>query len=478
VGPGVVAVAYSGDAGVVMATSVVSFLALVAQTWWRLETAAAEERRALSWLALSVTVVTLASLTATFTAWTGINVLAVAVLALIPVAMAVGVLRPEAIDVRGLAVASAVMLTLVIGYVAYFTGAVAALRLVAREEPPVALLAVVGLLGGLLLRPAAAALRTVMDQLLFGERPDPLAAANRVVGRIANDPQEALESLRVALTVPSLALWRGDELLLSAGGPAEHTRRLHVAGDGGVELEVGLRPGDLRLSSDDLTVLRLVAPLLVHLERATRLAADVRRLRSEELLALADERRRLRDELHDDLGPTLTGIGLTSEAARNLLTSDPEAAADLLATVRRDTARAIHQVRALAYGMRPRALDEVGLVEALRQAAAVEADFVTRGDLHQLPAAVEVAAYRVVLESLTNVARHCPGGRATVTLIASDSALDIDVVDSGGGASPWQPGVGLTSMGMRVSELGGRLSAGPGPDGGHVRAVLPLASTG
>lgn len=474
IGPGLVACFFVEEPGVLITLGGVAFLALVAQMWWRLERSEDAERRALAWVSWGVAVCALSSLTLQFVAWNdGVLAVSVAILAGIPVSMAVGALRPDTVDVRGLAVTSGVAAALALGYIAYFMTAVALLDTVGVPEPAPGALALIGLLGAVAVHPAGRALRGVMDEILFGGRPDPLAAATRVMDTIGAEPQEALDAVRAALELPYLALRRGEDQLARSGEPVDHTREFVSTGDEVVE--VGLRPGELRLSTGDVRVLRLVTPLMVQLVRATELSHALQQSQVRALTGIADERRRLRNELHDDLGPTLTGIALTTDAARNVLESDPHSAQELLGAVRTDISNVIEQIRHLVYGMRPPALDEMGLVEALRQASAVEVDFVTRGDLRALPAAVEVAAYRVVLEALTNVARHCPGGRATVTLVASDHALDIDVTDSGSAPLPWRPGVGITSMGQRVTELGGRLSAGPGVDGGHVRAVLPLA---
>jgi signal transduction histidine kinase len=160
------------------------------------------------------------------------------------------------------------------------------------------------------------------------------------------------------------------------------------------------------------------------------------------------------------------------------LQSDPGTARELLDAVRTDISAAIAHIRHLVYGMRPPALDEMGLVEALRQQSrglVRDVDFVVTDDLGELPAAVEVAAYRIVLESLTNAARHGRSDAATVTLARDANALHVDVTDGGAGTEPWQRGVGLASMYERVAEVGGTLRAGPGPRGGEVRATLPLS---
>lgn len=484
IGPGLVACFFVQQPNVLVTLGGVALLALVAQMWWRLERSEGDERRALEWVAWTGTVTVLVTLTLLFVAWDEYVVaLSLAILAGIPVSMAIGALRPNTVDVRGLAVTSAVAVSLASGYIAYFVTAVSILDVIGVTDPAPSALALIGLLGAVAVRPAGSALRAVMDEILFGGRPDPLDAATRVVDTIGRDPHEALEAVRGALSLPYVALRRGDEVLARSGEPGDHVRRIVADGDGADNtiLEVGMRPGDLRLTSGDLHVLRLVTPLMVQLVRATELSTQLQQSRTKALTGIADERRRLRNELHDDLGPTLTGVALSTDAARNLIASDPSAAQDLLAAVRHDVTTAIGQVRHITYGMRPPALDEIGLVEALRQQAQglsreLQVTFAVVGELGDLPAAVEVAAYRIIMEALTNVARHTSSTTAMVTLTRTETALTVDVHDDAGPTAPWRRGVGLASMQERVSELGGSVTAGPGHDGGAVKAVLPLAT--
>jgi len=154
----------------------------------------------------------------------------------------------------------------------------------------------------------------------------------------------------------------------------------------------------------------------------------------------------------------------------------------LLEALRGQTTAAIEEIRRLVYGLRPPALDELGLIATLRREAdrlsplQIEIDAVQ--PLPALPAAVEVAAYRIATEALTNVARHAQASRVRLVLrCAAD--LEVEVTDDGPGKSNgagWQPGVGLTSMAERAAELGGSCSAGPTlAGGGTVRAALPLS---
>jgi signal transduction histidine kinase len=182
----------------------------------------------------------------------------------------------------------------------------------------------------------------------------------------------------------------------------------------------------------------------------------------------------------------LTAVTLKADAARSALAMEPERADGLLVGLRGDAKQALGDLRRVVYDLRPAALDELGLLGALRQqvdrfdrdrvATSLQAPQV----LPPLPAAVEVAAYQIVTEALTNIARHANARHASVTL-AVDGALGIEVCDDGatptGAEQGWRPGVGLQSMAERAAEVGGTLQAGPTPAGGRVQARLPLEPT-
>ena len=289
----------------------------------------------------------------------------------------------------------------------------------------------------------------------------------------------ALRAIREALVVPYAALEADGVVEASSGVETTHTRTLDLDGLG--RLVVGLRPGDLSFSPGDDQVLRLTVPLLAQTLRARALAAEVVESRGRTIAAVEEERRRLRRDLHDGLGPRLSGVAFTSDAARNLVRSDPDAAEEMLRQLRADTMIAIEEIRAMVYAMRPPALDELGLVPALRQQAVGLRDrdgqpvsvSITADELPDLPAAVEVAAYRIVTEALANIARHSTSRTATVRLERNSDSLRLEVTDTGIGGA-WRPGVGLSSMRERATELGGTLAAGPGPTGGKVEALLPI----
>ncbi|MEV6237444.1 sensor histidine kinase [Lentzea sp. NPDC051838] len=479
---GVITTAYR-TADVAALTALLQACVVLAHTWWRIEVAT-ERRRALVWMALSLTVTTLTFGFVLFAA-EGFSdpvlpALAVAVFALVGPAMYVGATLPDLVDVRGLVVRSVVGVVGLVTVMSVFVLGLALLHAIGFPEPNAGALALVAALSALALQPTRTVLRGVIDHLLFGERPDPLGAASRVAGTIGEDPVLALRAIREALVLPYAALVVDDERVASSGTETTHSRTLDL--DGAGQLVVGLRPGDLAFSEPDEHVLRLTVPLLAQALRARALAADLIESRGQTITAVEEERRRLRRDLHDGLGPRLTGVAFTSDAASNLVHSDPAAAVELIAQLRSDTVQAIDEIRRMVYAMRPPALDELGLVPALRQratglrdrtGAAVTVDIRAPDDLPALPAAVEVAAYRIVVEALTNIARHSTSPSATVRLVAGEGRLDVEIADLGRG-EPWRPGVGLASMRERAEELGGTLVAGPGPDGGRVTARLPL----
>ena len=196
------------------------------------------------------------------------------------------------------------------------------------------------------------------------------------------------------------------------------------------------------------------------------------------IMATAEERRRLHRELHDSLGPVLTGAALTADGTALAARTDPARAEKLATELGEQLRQAIGDVRRIVYGLRPPALDELGLVAALQrqegQLGDLDLTVDTPNQLPPLPAAVEVAAYRSATEAVTNVVRHSNAKRAMVSLRGDSSGLRILVTDDGSSPNGWTPRVGLSSIKERAAEVGGRCEAGPTPDGGRVDALLPL----
>jgi signal transduction histidine kinase len=217
--------------------------------------------------------------------------------------------------------------------------------------------------------------------------------------------------------------------------------------------------------------------------RASLLATEVQESRERLVLGREDDRRRIRRDLHDGLGPALGGVALRLDAAGNAMASDPDRAAELVRLARTEVREALDDVRRLVHDLRPPALDDLGLEAALRQQAErlrPQVDVTVEADgLEGLPAAVEVGAYRIVSEALTNVVRHADAATGAVRLRGASDRLVVTIADDGRGISDdVSAGVGLLSMRERAEELGGQCEVRCPEDGGTiVHAVLPYGAT-
>jgi signal transduction histidine kinase len=355
----------------------------------------------------------------------------------------------------------------------------------------------------LLFQPVRERLQRGVNRLLYGERDEPYAVISRLgrqlEGTLAPDAilPTIVETVRGALKLPYAAItFDGAQgRIVATGTPVSNLLRLPLTYQGEPVGELLLAPrapgesfsrSDRRLL-DDLARQAGVAVRTVRLaDEARRLAAELQASRERLVTAREEERRRLRRDLHDGLGPRLAALTLRLDSARDLLGHDPRADA-LLGDLATRTEEAVADIRRLVYALRPPALDDLGLVGALRQVAdgygpgglriAIEVPEEHGPALEHLPAAVEVAAYRIAQEALTNVMRHAQASRCTVRLSLDENGgtLMVEIADDGRGIAPGQPaGIGLGSMRERAEELGGSCIVASAPGGGTtIRALLP-----
>jgi len=325
------------------------------------------------------------------------------------------------------------------------------------------------------------------NRLVYGARDDPYGALVRLGERLADaaQPAEVLPAatrmVREALRVPYVAVRLGGEVVAEAGAPTGGGRSdelpLVFANEAIGTLVVASR--DEPLTAAERELLDGISHQVAAAAHAVSLTTDLIRSRERLVTATEEERRRLRRDLHDGLGPALAGIVLGLQLARQRLESDAESVAERLDALTAQTQAAVAEVRRLVYGLRPPALDELGLLGALDEQARALGPITVRGPAGQLAlgAAVEAAAYRIALEAMTNVHRHAHATACTVR-VDVDGSLQLEIEDDGVGLpAGYRAGVGITSMRERATELGGTCTIDRRvPSGTRVRISIPLGA--
>jgi signal transduction histidine kinase len=363
-----------------------------------------------------------------------------------------------------------------------------------------------------LFAPLRVRLQRSVNRLMYGERDEPYIVLSRLGKRLEGTlaPELALETVAqavaYALKLPyaAIELRREDgyKRVAEYGEPKEENSVLPLVHQGETvgRLVVAPRSRGEEFSHQDKRLLEDLAWQAGAAAHAALLTSDLRRSRERLVSAREEERRRLRRDLHDGLGPTLGGLTLGLDAARSTLGGDLGTTDALLADLKVQTQEAVSDVRRLVHGLRPPALDDLGLLSAIRQIASNHGHLLgesavdTRGsgsmnelnfsveapaELPSLPAAVEVACYRIAQEATTNVSRHSRARHCTIRLRVDEitNELMLEVEDDGVGMPEGRrAGVGMSSMRERAEELGGTLALeSPATDvGTRVLARLPL----
>lgn len=431
---------------------------------------------------------------------------------LIPLSIGVAMLRHHLFDVDVLINRTLVYGALTVCVASVYVLIVGALGALFQASGSVLIALVATGLVAVLFQPLRDRLQRAVNHLIYGERDDPYVALTRLGQRLgatlAPDTvlptivQTVTEALRLPYAALALNGPAGLTVVAVHGTPADTPLHLPLSYQNEPigELRLATRtPGEAfsladRRLLDDLARQAGVAAYAVRLTAdLRRVNADLRRSRARLVAAREEERRRLRRDLHDGLGPALAAQTLKVGTAKYLLTRNPAAAEALLTELEADIGAALAEIRQVVYNLRPPALDELGLVGAIR-ASATQYAAAGGGDdagglrvvveaperLAPLPAAVEVAAYRIVHEALANVVRHAHAQTCHIQLAlvaqGEQMLLCLDVTDNGCGLlRARRQGVGLAAMRERAAELGGACVVAPGPTGGTwVQARLPL----
>jgi signal transduction histidine kinase len=333
--------------------------------------------------------------------------------------------------------------------------------------------------------------RSWIERIRHGGRADPYAALD-LLGRQAEATELLPEAVRLAAAQSPLLDYvavapLGGQRVASGTVRGDLVRNdVSYAGEIVGTLEVSYRPGTVpgRTAALRLAELQDRMGAVLH---AARIRSAVTESRRAVAVAREEERRRLRRDLHDGLGPALAAVALRVDGARALLDGDPARAGTVLSAVSADVRSTIDDIRRLVYDLQPPILDSVGLIAAIGEQASafsqagdgggrLAVDITAPGRLPDLPAAVEVAAYRIACEALANVARHAGAATCHIGIDVTGGSLSLTVDDDGTGLRGQErPGVGTASMFERAGELGGNCYIGPGPLGGtRVAVTLPI----
>jgi signal transduction histidine kinase len=357
-----------------------------------------------------------------------------------------------------------------------------------------------------------------VNRMIYGERDDPYTVLTDLGQRLESviAPDEAIpvilrtirEALRTSYAAISLNHLGDGEFTLTAEEGSSKVIALtlplvylnEVVG----QFLLGPRPGETGFSAVDRRLLDGLARQAGAAIHAARLNADLQRARERLVIAQEEERRRIRRDLHDGLGATLAALNLQAGEVQRLMAVNPIAAGARLADLRAGLRAAVGDTRRLVYGLRPPALDELGLLEALRVRVGqyegeprplapgieISSGADGRGDLPvqisfhapeaipSLVAAAEVAVYRIVEEGLTNIVHHAQARNGSVSINLESQGIRVEIHDDGLGLPEiYTPGIGLNSMRERAAELGGTLSIQSTPGGGtQICAWLPVIS--
>jgi len=414
---------------------------------------------------------------------------------LLPVAIGVAVLRYRLYEIDILLNRAVLYGSLTVMVAVVYLAVVGAARWLFGVDRSLALQILATVLAAAALWPLRDRVQRRVDRLFYGDRGAPYEALARLGRRLAEaaDTESALDSvvktiadsLRLPYAAIELRLGDGWRPTAAFGTLPSQTAEFPLVSQRETigRLLVGTRGPGEQLGPDDRRLLADLARQAGPATHAMALRQALDTSRAGLVTAREEERRRLRRDLHDGLGPTLAGLTLGLDTARARSAGQP-GLPELLGRLKAETQRAVTDVRRIVYGLRPPALDELGLAGSLQEeirrlqyeVPTLAVALGVPGDgLAELPAAVEVACYRIVTEALTNVAKHAHASHCSVR-IQLDQDICVEVCDDGVGLPDgWRAGVGIASMRERVAELGGDLTIEPGlPRGTRVRARLPI----
>jgi two-component system NarL family sensor kinase len=417
---------------------------------------------------------------------------------LMPISIAVAILRYQLFDIDLMINRTLVYVALTTGVVGIYALVVGGLGLLFQSSGNLIVSLLATGLTALLFQPLRARLQRAVNRMMYGERDDPYAVLSRLGQQLeaSISPDGILptvvatvsQTLKLPYVAIDLLAGEGYDRVASYGlAPAQHEPGqlvipLVYQNESVGRLILVPRSSGEYFSLEEQRLLTDIGRQVGVAAQTVQLTGHLQRSRQRILTTLEEERRRLRRDLHDGLGPHLASLTLKIDAARNLLRQNPDEVESVLSQLKKETQSALKDIRRIAYDLRPPALDELGLLPALdEKVASLNRHGITRisfeapEEIKSLPAAVEVAAYRVAVEALTNVIHHSQAKNCRLR-ISANQGLEMEICDDGVGLlADFRAGVGLSSMRERAAELGGECRITNGENGGtRVHVKLPL----
>ena len=485
-----------------IALRLLAVVALVA----RFRRSVGDERQQIKWLAYFLAVTTglavlLFNIPTTFFGFDNLSSIWFSIIITIafvgvPIVIGIAIFKYRLYDIDLIINRTLVYVGLTLLIVAVYTLVVGGLGLLFQSSGNLVISLIATALVAVLFQPARDWLQRTINRLMFGERDNPYAVLSTLGQQLQTTavPSQTLSSLVQTLADTLKLPYTAIELV-------EEARRIPQAAIGqplGDTVELSLRyqnetvgylivsprSSGERFDKQERQLLESIAAQIGPVASATRLTTALQNARERLVLTREEERRRIRRDLHDGLGPTMASQTLRLEAVLELLLENPQGAFEQVEQLMGQTQQMVADIRRLVYELYPSALDELGLVAALRahigQMRGVNGRLpitiqAAQDPLPRLPAAIEVAAYRIALEAVTNTVRHAQASRCNVVVDAKDGNLHLTISDDGIGLpTTYQPGIGLASMQERSEELGGSCRIESQENGGtRVTAVLP-----
>ncbi len=470
---------------VTIAVTILGLVVAMASVVVRYRRAQGLDRDRMRWLLWAVVVMAVVLGLSSFSELTIVRDATIFVIASLPaVAMTVGIVSPTVVPVQRLLDGTFVFTLLSISLVVVDLAVVAVLdRVLAEHLGQRQVVLIVLLLSAVLYNPLRSALWAFVRRLVLGRRDDPYDVVARLASALeaADEESEQLTAVAHAVAVAfgigfvGVEVHRadGERVVATYGTPVAETRSLPITyrGDRVGVLVLPARGIRTRLSGRDERLLSDLVRQAATATRTGRLAEQLQENRQQLVVAREEERRRIHHDLNEDLGPTLGGLVHQVETARLLVEERPEVAKETIARTSAQLRDVVADVRRVVHDLRPPALDDLGLLGALRQQVALLGrdglEVRVRGEeLRGLPAGVEVAVFRIASELLSRCASLTAACRLTLATTPDRLALEA--------RTDTDPEALLDLVRDRALELGGRCEVAAD---GAVEITLPLRRT-